>query len=111
VPLFMLALPVPAWAIAAALGLSGLANGLVNPTIHSLLTLRPPARVRPNVITATFTASAVGAPAALVVAGPAFDTFGSRAVVAVAVALQLLAVIWMGAATIGLAGHPAPDDA
>jgi len=111
VPLFMLALPVPAWAIAAALGLSGLGNGLVNPTLHSLLTLRPPVRVRPNVITATFTASAVGAPAALVVAGPAFDTFGSRAVVAVAVALQLLAVIWMGSATIGLASHPAPDDA
>jgi len=110
VPLFALALPVPAWAIAAALGLSGLANGLVNPTLHSLLTLRPPIRVRPNVLTATFTASVVGAPAALLVAGPAFDAFGSRAVVAVADAFQLLAVVWLGSATIRLAAQPAPAD-
>jgi predicted MFS family arabinose efflux permease len=109
-PLFMLTLPVPAWAIAAALGVSGIGNGLVNPTLHSLITLRPPPRVRPNVITATFTASAIGAPAALVVAGPAFDTFGARAVAACAVSLQLVAVIWMGSATLRLGGHPAPED-
>jgi len=109
-PLFVLALAVPAWVIGAALGLSGLANGLVNPTIHSLLTLRPPVRVRPNVITAMFTASALGAPAALLVAGPAFDAFGSRPVVACAVAFQFLAVIWLGSATIRLGRYGPPDD-
>jgi len=108
-PLAALALPVPAWAIVAALGLSGLGNGLVNPTIHSLLTLRPPAGVRPNVITAMFTASAIGAPAALVIAGPAFTSFGSRPVVTVAVGFQLLAMIWLGAAAVRLAGTTAPD--
>jgi hypothetical protein len=108
-PLATLALPVPAWAIAAALGLSGIGNGLVNPTIHSLLTLRPPASVRPNVITALFTASAIGAPVALVIAGPAFATFGSRPVVAVAVGFQILAMIWLGAAAVRLAGTAAPD--
>ncbi len=110
-PLVALALPVRAWLIAAALGLSGLGNGLVNPTLHSLLTLRPPARVRPNVITAMFTASAIGAPAALLVAGPAFGAFGSRAVVGCAVGLQLLAMIWLGSGAVRFAARPPPDDA
>lgn len=110
VPLATLALPVPAWAIAVALGLSGIGNGLVNPTIHSLLTLRPPVRVRPNVITAIFTASAIGAPAALLIAGPAFAAVGSRTVVGVAVGLQLFAMVLLGGAAIGLSGSPAPED-
>lgn len=109
-PLFALALPVPAWSIAAALGLSGLGNGIVNPTLHSLLTLRPPVRVRPNVITAMFTASAIGAPAALLVAGPAFGAVGSRTVAACAVGLQLLAMIWLGAAALRFTGSPPPDE-
>ena len=109
-PLFALALPVRAWLIAAALGLSGLGNGLVNPTLHSLLTLSPPVRVRPNVITAMFTASAIGAPAALLVAGPAFSAFGSRTVVACAVGLQLLAMIWLGSASLRFTGRPPPDE-
>src|SRR5438128_3797631 len=41
-PLMLLA-PVPAAAVAGALALSGIANGLVNPTLHAFLTLRPPA--------------------------------------------------------------------
>src|SRR5690242_21193469 len=37
--------------------LSGIANGLVNPTLHSFLTLRPPVAIRAKALTATFTAS------------------------------------------------------
>lgn len=108
-PLLVLALPVPAWGLVVALAASGVGNGLVNPTLHSLLTLRPPANVRPNVLTAVNTASAVGAPAALVVAGPAYGAFGSRPVVGVAAALQVVAMLWLGGAAFRLAGTPAPD--
>jgi predicted MFS family arabinose efflux permease len=85
-PLWLLPLPIPAWAVAAAMLLAGVVNGLVNPALHSLFTLRPPAAVRAKVMTATLTLSQVGSPLALLAAGPAFAAFGARPVFA-AVAL------------------------
>jgi predicted MFS family arabinose efflux permease len=99
-PLWALAEPVPAAAIAAALALSGLANGLVNPTLHTFLTLRPPAAVRAKVLTALFTASSLATPAALVVAALAFPLYGSRHVVAVAAAGQLAAMAYAAVITL-----------
>jgi len=108
-PLTALALPIPAWALVAGLAASGIGNGLVNPTLHSLLTLRPPVNVRPNVLTAIGTASTIGGPVALVAAGPAYGAIGSRPVVAVAVGLQVIAMVWLGSAAFRLAGTPSPD--
>jgi predicted MFS family arabinose efflux permease len=99
-PVWALAAPVPAAAIGGALALSGIANGLVNPTLHAFLTLRPPAAVRAKALTATFTASSLGTPIALAAAALAFPTYGSRHVVAVAAAGQLAAMCY--AATITL---------
>jgi predicted MFS family arabinose efflux permease len=98
--LWVLAMPVPAAAVGAALALSGLANGLINPTLHAFLTLRPPAAVRAKVLTATFTASVIGAPIALALAAPAFAAYGSRHVIAVAAAGQLLAMAYAAAITL-----------
>ncbi len=84
--------PVPAAAVTGALALSGLANGLVNPTLHSMLTLRPPAAVRAKALTAMSTASSLGTPLALAVAAPAFAAFGSRHVIAAGAAGQLAAM-------------------
>lgn len=108
-PLIAVALPIPAVAVAAGLSLSGLANGLVNPTIHSLITLRPPPTVRPHVVTAIFTASAVGAPLALVLAGPAFQTLGSRLVLGIAVGFQITAMVCLAIATLRLTDSFAPQ--
>jgi len=85
-PLWLLPLPIPAGGVAAAVLLVGVVNGLVNPALHSLFTLRSPAAVRAKVMTATLTLSQAGAPLALVAAGPAFAAFGARPVFA-AVAL------------------------
>ena len=85
-PLWLLPLPISAAAVAGAVLLVGVVNGLVNPALHSLFTLRPPAAVRAKVMTATLTLSQAGAPLALVAAGPAFAAFGARPVFA-AVAL------------------------
>jgi len=107
-PLWTVAAPVPAAAVAGALALSGLANGLVNPTLHSMLTLRPPAAVRAKALTAMSTASSLGTPLALAVAAPAFAAFGSRHVIAVAAAGQLAAMSYAAFVTLRhLAREPA----
>jgi predicted MFS family arabinose efflux permease len=109
VPLWALAMPVPAAGLAGALALSGLANGLVNPTIHAFVTLRPPLAVRAKALTALFTASTFGSPVALAVAAVAFPLYGARHVVAFAAAGQLLAMIYAGIITLRyLAGQPEP---
>jgi MFS family permease len=92
-PLFTLAAPVPAWVIVTALVASGIANGLANPSIHALFTLRPPPAVRPNVITTMMTASVTAAPLALLAAGPAFDAHGPRPTLGVAATSQFLAMV------------------
>ena len=99
-PLWALAAPVSAAAVAGALALSGIANGLVNPTIHAFITLRPPAAVRAKALTATMTASTLGTPIALVLAAPAFTVYGSRHVVAVAAAGQMAAMSYAALVTL-----------
>jgi predicted MFS family arabinose efflux permease len=99
-PLWALAAPVPAIALAGALGLSGLANGMVNPTLHAFLTLRPPPAVRAKALTAANAASSIGAPIALAVAAPAFAAYGSRHVAAFAAAGQLAAMSYAALITL-----------
>jgi MFS family permease len=83
-PLWVLTLPVASPFLIGAMALAGVLNGLSNPTFHALLTLRPPPQVRPKVVTTMFTASGLGGPFALLIAGPAFDALGVRTVLAIA---------------------------
>jgi predicted MFS family arabinose efflux permease len=99
-PLFVLAMPVPAAAVGGALALSGIANGMVNPTLHAFLTLRPPASIRAKALTATNAASSIGAPVALALAAPAFAAYGSRHVAAVAAVGQLAAMSYAALITL-----------
>jgi MFS family permease len=99
-PLWALAAPVPAAAVAGALALSGIANGLVNPTVHAFITLRPPPAVRAKALTAAMTASTLGTPIALAVAAPAFAAYGSRHVAAVAAAGQMVAMSYAALVTL-----------
>jgi len=99
-PLWVLPLPLPAAVLAAAFAVSGIANGVANPPIHAMITLRPSIHVRAKVITAIFTASALGAPAALAIAGPGFAAFGVRHVLAAAAVGQSTAMLAAAAATL-----------
>jgi len=99
-PLWLLPLPLPAVAVGAGLFTAGLVNGLVNPALHSILTLRPPAAIRGKVMAAITTLSQIGGPLALVAAGPALGAFGARPVFAAVAAVQTVARI--GAGTVGL---------
>jgi MFS family permease len=104
-PLWALPFRTAPWILIGALGLSGLLNGLSNPTFHSLITLRPPATVRPKVLSAMFTASGLGAPAALLIAGPAFHALGPRPVLAAA-AVGVTIALAFSAGVAALTGEP-----
>ena len=79
-PLWLLWLPVPPAALAAALLLSGIANGLVNPSLHTISTLRIPAALRPNVMTTMMVFWALINPLGVFLAGPILDAFGTTPV-------------------------------
>ena len=79
-PLWLLPLPLPAWALSGAIVASGVANGLVNPPIHSISTLRIPAALRPTVMTTVMVLWALINPLGLFAAGPVLDAFGTTPV-------------------------------
>ena len=79
-PLWFLWLPLPAIALAALIFASGIANGLVNPSLHTILTLRVPPPLRPNVLTTSMVGWAVVNPLGLFVTGPVLDAFGTTPV-------------------------------
>jgi hypothetical protein len=106
-PLWLLAIPLPAAAFAAALATAGLVNGLVNPALHSVLTLRAPDAVRAKVMTTLLTLSQVGGPLALLAAGPALGAWGARPVLAVVAAAQTLARTVAGTVGLRLRTEPA----
>ena len=54
-PLWLLVFEVPAWAAIGVLGASGLANGLINPSLHAIITLRIPPELRATVISSFMT--------------------------------------------------------
>ena len=79
-PLWLLWLPLPAVGLSAALVVSGLGNGLVNPSLHSISTLRIPSPMRPTVMTTVMVLWALVNPLGLFVAGPILDAFGTTPV-------------------------------
>jgi MFS family permease len=79
-PLWLLWLPIPAAGLAAALLLSGIANGLVNPSLHTISMLRIPAAMRPNVMTTMMVFWALVNPLGVFLAGPILDAFGTTPV-------------------------------
>lgn len=97
-PLLLVPLAVPAYAVAVAFAMSGLGNGLMNPTIHAMWTLRPPENVRPHVLTVIFTASSLGAPIAVVGAAAAFNALGVRTVLGSAAVIQVAVAAFIGLA-------------
>jgi len=97
-PLWLLPLPVPAWALSAAIAASGLANGLVNPAIHTIMTLRVPQGLRPTVMTTTMVLWAVVNPLGLFVAGPVLDAFGTTPVLVSFALTQTVTMAFFGLA-------------
>lgn len=93
-PLWLLVGHLPAAGISLALAASGVANGLVNPSIHSLMTLRVPPALRPTVMTTMMLVFALTQPLGVFGAGPVLDAFGTQPV--------LVAFAFVQSATMGL---------
>jgi len=79
-PLWVLVFHVPAVAIVGAIVVSGLFNGLVNPAIHTLLTLSSPPAIRARVLPALTAVMTLSLPLGLAVAGPVLSTAGAHPV-------------------------------
>lgn len=89
-PLWFLWLPLPAIALSALIFASGIANGLVNPSLHAITTLRVPPPLRPTVLATAMVGWAVINPLGLFVTGPVLDAFGTTPVLIGFAAMQTL---------------------
>jgi len=89
-PIWLLVLHLPAVAAVGVLFASGLANGLINPSLHAIVTLRIPPALRGTVMTSLMTLYALAMPIGLLGAGPLLDAFGVDPVFAAAAAVQTL---------------------
>jgi MFS family permease len=89
-PLWLLVLHLPAVAAVGVLFASGLANGLINPSLHAIVTLRIPPALRGTVMTSLMTLYALAMPIGILGAGPLLDAFGVDPVFAAAAAVQTL---------------------
>lgn len=89
-PIWLLVLHLPAVAAVGVLFASGLANGLINPSLHAIVTLRIPPALRGTVMTSLMTLYALAMPIGILGAGPLLDTCGVDPVFAAAAAVQTL---------------------
>jgi len=92
-PLWLLTLHPSAWVISIVLAVSGIANGLVNPPIHTLLTLRVPPRLRPTVLSVNMIIFGLAQPIGLFAVGPVLDAFGPQPVLVTLAVVQTAAMV------------------
>ena len=92
-PLWLLLTDVPAAAVIAIMAVSGFANGVANPPVHAIYTLRTPRALRAKVWSVVVAATAVVAPLAVAGSGPVLDADGFRPVILTLVAVQTVAGI------------------
>ncbi len=89
-PLWLLTLSLPAAAFSAALAVSGVANGIVNPPMHATMTLRIPPQLRATVMPTMMLTWTILQPLGLFAAGPVLDAFGAEPVLITFAAIQTL---------------------
>jgi MFS family permease len=91
VPLWLLALDLPAWGVVVALFASSLFGPLINAPLIGVVTVRTPEALRPKVMTAVITAAMLAGPIGMLVAGPLLESWGPHAVFALVAAGQMTA--------------------
>jgi MFS family permease len=106
-PLWILPLDVSAATMFAAVLASGIGNGVCNPSIHAIWTLRMPAAIRPKAMAASGTIWGLGMPLGLVVAGPILSLYGAGPVLVGFAAVQT--VCMFGVAVASLRARPSVD--
>jgi MFS family permease len=104
-PLWLLPLDVGVPVLAAAICASGIANGVCNPPIQSIWTLRLPPSVRAKAMTASMALWGLGQPLGLVVAGPIFASFGPRPVLVGFAVVQSICMLGVAAVSLRARGR------
>jgi len=99
-PLWILPLDVSAGAMFAAVLASGIGNGVCNPSIHAIWTLRMPAAIRPKAMAAGGTIWGLGLPLGLVVAGPVLSAFGAEPVLVGFALVQTICMVSVAAVSL-----------
>ena len=115
-PLWLLVYDVPAPAAVAALVGSGLGNGLINPSLHAIITLRIPVALRASVMSGLMSIHMIAMPVGILGAGPLLDAFGVAPVFAACAGVQTLVMTLVALAALrahavedGAAGDPAAE--
>jgi MFS family permease len=106
-PLWILTLDVSAAGMFAVILASGVANGICNPSIHAIWTLRMPPAIRPKAMAVSGTIWGLGMPLGLVVAGPVLSLFGAQPILVGFAAVQT--VCMLGVAAASLRARPSVD--
>lgn len=107
-PIWVVVADVPWPAVCAAVFTCGFFVPTVNAPFMGIITTRPPASLRPKVMTAVLTASGLGAPLGRLAIGPVFQRFGNTGTwIALAGGLSAGAVLFGAAALRGSAGGAA----
>ena len=110
-PLWLLWMDLPAAVLSALILTSGIANGLVNPSLHAISTLRIPPALRPNVLTVAMVFWAVVNPLGLFVTGPVLDAFGTTPVLIGFAAMQTAMMSVVAVASLRERGRRVPEPA
>jgi MFS family permease len=92
-PLWLLLVHANPVLLAVAFTVAGLANGLVNPALHTIVQLRTPRALRTKLYSAVITATAILGPVALVATGPALEHFGVDPTLVVLVGIDTVLVL------------------
>jgi MFS family permease len=108
-PVWALAFHPTATVVEAAIFCSGLFNGLVNPPIHAIFTLRPPAAIRPRVLTSLGAIMMLSGPLGLAGGGPVLSTAGAHPVLVGFAVVQTLAMTTVSVVSLRVrAARPEP---
>ena len=99
-PLWILTLDVGAPVMFAAILVSGIGNGICNPSIHTIFTLRMPVAIRAKTMSAMGAIWGIGTPLGLVVAGPILAKFGARPVLIGFAAVQTVCMLGVAVAAL-----------
>ena len=99
-PLWILTLDVGAPVMFGAILVSGIGNGICNPSIHTIFTLRMPVAIRAKAMSAMGAIWGVGTPLGLVLAGPVLAKFGARPVLVGFAAVQTVAMLGVAVASL-----------
>ena len=112
-PLWLLTLHLPARAMFCAVLASGIGNGICNPTIHSLFTLRMPVAIRAKAMSAATVIWGLGTPLGLLFAGPVLSTVGPQPVLVGFALVQTVCMLGVSVASLRAraAGISAPAPA